>query len=64
MIYDVAIIGAGVIGALTAREIIFTETEAFFTRLETLGEHSKCTFILNVSCDTDALPPFVSRYLI
>ena len=40
------------------------ETEKFFSALDVLSQHSKCSFILNVSCDIAALPPFVARYVI
>ena len=40
------------------------ETEAFFDKLDALSKHSGCTFILNVSCDTDLLPEYVKQYVI
>ncbi|MBR5257361.1 MAG: hypothetical protein IKV51_00275, partial [Clostridia bacterium] len=40
------------------------ETEGFFSRLNSLGEHSNVRFVLNVSCDIDALPAFIKQYVI
>ena len=40
------------------------ETENFFARLNALGEHSNVRFVLNVSCDIDALPAFIKQYVI
>ena len=40
------------------------ETEKFFAALDTLSQHSKCSFILNVSCGIEQLPPFVAQYVI
>ena len=40
------------------------ETESFFSRLEKLSVKSGCTFVVNVSCDESALPPYIMRYVI
>ena len=40
------------------------ETEHFFARLERLSQKSGCSFVLNVGCDTESLPAFISCYAI
>jgi len=40
------------------------EMEAFFAGLNALSEANHCTFIINISCDIEALPEFVKPYVI
>lgn len=41
-----------------------SETKHFFEELDQLSRQSGCSFILNVSCDTEALPEFIKPYVI
>ena len=47
-----------------AKKTPLCEMEGFFTRLNALSESSKCSFIINISCDTEELPEFVKPYVI
>lgn len=40
------------------------EMKSFFERLNALSEASKCSFVINISCETEALPEFVKPYVI
>ena len=40
------------------------DMEDFFARLNTLSESSKCSFVINISCDEESLPAFVKQYQI
>ncbi|MBQ3168459.1 MAG: hypothetical protein IJB25_14150 [Clostridia bacterium] len=37
---------------------------SFFERLNALSESSKCSFVINISCDTEDLPEFIKPYVI
>ena len=40
------------------------QMQPFFERLNALSEASKCSFVINISCDDDALPEFIKPYVI
>ena len=40
------------------------DTAHFFEKLDALSRHSSCSFILNVSCDIEALPEHIKPYVI
>lgn len=41
-----------------------SEMESFFKKLAALSETSRCTFVINISCDTEDLPEFIRGYVI
>ena len=40
------------------------QMQSFFERLNALSKTSKCSFVINISCDTEDLPEFVKPYVI
>ncbi|MBE5790916.1 MAG: hypothetical protein IJA93_01720 [Clostridia bacterium] len=40
------------------------QMQSFFERLNALSEVSKCSFVVNISCDTESLPEFIKPYAI
>lgn len=40
------------------------QMQNFFERLNALSETSKCSFVINISCDTENLPEFIKPYVI
>ena len=61
--YDISLVCVDAFIKIIAKTSI-DATEAFFAGLERLSEKSGCSFVLNITGDADALPAYVTRYII